>query len=118
LINQILRDYFHNEFGQGDKCFDVVATLTSGCWTLFAASLIYIFVSNMIMRLCHSAIQEDNTKKTQRSHNIQYSEEVNAGKHDGCCNCGFLVSFGKLIHVISFENNTCRVESDIVGEEQ
>jgi len=67
------------------------------------------------MRLCHSALQEGTAQK-HREKNIQYDDDddLHEDKNDQCCNCGFLVSIGKLLHVISLENDTCRVESDTV----
>ena len=44
--------------GGDDQCFDVVATLDTGCWTLFAASVVSLLVGQLVMRTCHKALRE------------------------------------------------------------
>ena len=41
-----------------NKCFDVIASLDSGCWFLFASSLVSIMVGQLVMRTCHKALRE------------------------------------------------------------
>ncbi len=49
LINQILAAYFDHDLHGDDKCFDVKATLQSGCWLLFGATVFLIASRNAIM---------------------------------------------------------------------
>jgi len=64
LINEILAKYFSDDLNGDTKCFDVIATLDTGCWVLFAACILYIIVGNLVMRKCHKTIK-DFAKKIQ-----------------------------------------------------
>jgi hypothetical protein len=57
-INAFLEKFLDDELNGDDVCFDVVATLDDGCWTLFSASIIYVGVMWPIMRMCHTALRE------------------------------------------------------------
>jgi len=57
LINKILRSYGNEMLHGDDKCFDVVATLKTGCWVLFAACVIYVVVGSLVVRGCHKALK-------------------------------------------------------------
>jgi len=75
-IDVYLKEYF-SDIMKGDfECFDVVATLSSGCWILFGACILYLFTAIVIMKTCHSALDKviiDNTQNTQ----INSDEEEN-----------------------------------------
>jgi len=101
LINEILKKYFHNQFGQGDVCFDVVATLTSGCWTLFTACIVYLISGNLIMRICHNSLKK--RKERESSLDITDEELYTSQKHKRSCG-GFFVSLGMMLHVIMIED--------------
>ena len=52
--------------GGDDTCFDVIARLDSGCWYLFAASIISIAVGQLVMRTCHKALRERTAEQNRR----------------------------------------------------
>ena len=58
--SQILATYFDQDLHGDDKCFDVKATLQSGCWILFIATVFLIMARNAVMHLCHMAITEQD----------------------------------------------------------
>lgn len=58
MINKFLRTPLANGLLHGDdKCFDVEATLKTGCWVLFAACAIYVLVGSLVVRGCHNALK-------------------------------------------------------------
>lgn len=61
-INVILKKYFDEALDGDDTCFDVISTLDSGCWLLFASSVIYLFTSVVVMRICHKALSDRGAK--------------------------------------------------------
>lgn len=46
---------------RGDtKCFDVVATLESGCWILFVSCAIYLIMGSVLMRFCNRILEKED----------------------------------------------------------
>ncbi len=68
VIYELLRQYFSKYMNGDPKCFDLVATLDTGCWVLFTACIIYIIVGNLVMKKCHRTLLE-HSKKTQEEMN-------------------------------------------------
>jgi hypothetical protein len=56
-INTALQDLHLPELLGDDKCFDVTAQLESGCWLLFAASVLSVLVSRYVLHECHDALE-------------------------------------------------------------
>jgi len=57
LINKILATYADDMLHHDDKCFDVIATLKTGCWILFSACVIYVVVGSLVVKGCHNALK-------------------------------------------------------------
>jgi len=57
VINEILATYAGDLLNHDAKCFDVVATLKTGCWVLFSACLIYVIVGALVIKGCHTALK-------------------------------------------------------------
>mmetsp|Transcript_8330 Transcript_8330/g.16163 ORF Transcript_8330/g.16163 Transcript_8330/m.16163 type:complete len:1340 (+) Transcript_8330:114-4133(+) len=55
-INKFLEEYMSDYLHGYNTCFTVIATLSEGCWVLFGACLIWLMVSQTVMRTCHKAI--------------------------------------------------------------
>ena len=64
-INALMKEYFNAELNGDTKCFDVIATLESGCWILFSACIIYFGVASFVMRMCHKAIKDHTEEFTE-----------------------------------------------------
>jgi len=68
-INEILSDYFKPGYWPVEStCFDVKANLESGCWVLFTASLIALFVGQLVTRAAERALDERAMPGYQRLH--------------------------------------------------
>jgi hypothetical protein len=57
-INPLLQKYAHSLLDGDDKCFDVEASLKTGCWVLFSGCLIYICAGMVVIRCCHKALHQ------------------------------------------------------------
>eukprot|EP01111_Echinosteliopsis_oligospora_P007505 TRINITY_DN2268_c0_g1_i1.p1 TRINITY_DN2268_c0_g1~~TRINITY_DN2268_c0_g1_i1.p1 ORF type:complete len:1347 (-),score=287.19 TRINITY_DN2268_c0_g1_i1:129-4169(-) len=58
LVNKIIAKYGTNIIPGGDyRCFDVVATLQEGCWTLFAAAACYLIAGIVVAKVCHRSLR-------------------------------------------------------------
>jgi len=68
LINKVLVKYADDMLHHDDKCFDVVATLNTGCWVLFAACVIYVVVGALVIRGCHKSLKA----RLENPENINY----------------------------------------------
>lgn len=68
-INPLLAKYFDKALDGDDKCFDVIATLSEGCWVLFAAALVMNVCSLIVMNSCHGALME-RTRAYSDAHNV------------------------------------------------
>jgi len=55
-INPYLEKYAQFLLDGDDKCFDVVASLKTGCWVMFSACLIYVCVGIVVIKYCHKAL--------------------------------------------------------------
>eukprot|EP01032_Pedospumella_encystans_P009378 gene9378-11041_t len=55
-INVILEEHMDEILEGDDKCFDVIATLTSNSWLLFLAAVLLIIVVLPLLQVCHNAI--------------------------------------------------------------
>ena len=69
-INTVLQDLHLPELGGDDKCFDVTAQLDSGCWLLFAASVLSVLVSRYVLHECHVALEARGKTQRRRSADI------------------------------------------------
>ena len=47
-----------------DRCFDVAAQLDTGCWQLFAASVLSVVVSRYVLHECHDALEARRKVRT------------------------------------------------------
>jgi hypothetical protein len=56
FINPILEKYFAPFLNGNTKCFDVTATLSSGCWIMFVGCFVYILTGQIVMSLCHELV--------------------------------------------------------------
>jgi len=56
-INLYLAKYAEPLIGSDYKCFDVVASLKTGCWVMFSACIIYVVVGVMVIKFCHKALK-------------------------------------------------------------
>jgi len=101
-INPILKQYFSDELKGDAKCFDVVATLDKGCWILFAACVVYVFVSILVMKTCHTALQDHDKQKTTEVNSI---DTEHSHKQDEKCNCGLCFGIGKLFRCIRLRDS-------------
>jgi len=57
-IDKILEKYFVDQLDGDVTCFDVIATLESGCWLLFGACIIYVAVGSLVIRTTHKILTE------------------------------------------------------------
>ena len=55
-IDVFIRENMSGVMDGYNTCFTVIATLSSGCWALFAASLISLLVAQVVMRSCHATM--------------------------------------------------------------
>ena len=65
-INPIIKKYFSDTLDGHNTCFEVKAYLESGCWMLFAATIIFYVVTYVVMKICRKALDErlpDNVKE-------------------------------------------------------
>jgi hypothetical protein len=65
-INPIVKKYFSDILDGHNTCFEVKAYLESGCWILFAATIIFYVVTYAVMKICRNALDErlpDNVKE-------------------------------------------------------
>jgi len=77
-INKILAIFFDKILDGDDKCFDVIATLTHGCWVLFGAAFVFIFVCLALQGICHAALDERlNEFRTAEERAIAQSDNDN-----------------------------------------
>ena len=95
-INPILKQYFSDELLGDDICFDVVATLDKGCWILFSACFIYIFVL-FVMKTCHTALKAHSQSYQHTEVNSMDSE---VSHQEEKCNRGLCFGVGKLFRCI------------------
>lgn len=96
FINEVLKRFIPWVFNGGPEiCFDIRATLLSGCWLMFISVVLYIIVGQIVMSLCHKVIQEQHkfypVKKTKGILN-EYKDVLN----------GYLILFLKKCHIITF----------------
>ena len=69
-INPIVEKYFSDILGGHNTCFEVKAYLESGCWMLFAATIIFYVVTYAVLKICRNALDErlpDNVKEYLKS---------------------------------------------------
>jgi hypothetical protein len=57
-INPFISKYFYKILGGHNTCFEVRAYLKSGCWLLFAATIIFLISSNIVMKVCRNSLNE------------------------------------------------------------
>jgi len=93
LINELISKYAHGEFTE-DKCFDVVANLSSGCWILFVACVIYLITGNFVMRICHSTVEQRSAETVLSLNSEQEQDKC------GQCKCGCLPRLGQFLRII------------------
>lgn len=62
------------------KCFDVIATLDEGCWTLFVASCVQLLVGQLVMRTCHKALRERTAEQESTAHTVPGDSASDADK--------------------------------------
>jgi len=55
-INPILHKYAHPLLDGDDRCFDVVASLKTGCWVMFSACVLYLCVGVLVIKCCHKTL--------------------------------------------------------------
>jgi len=65
-----------------DQCFDVMASLVTGCWILFSACIFYLSATYVVMRTCHFAlvqrrcpINAQNIQATSTETNVDDNHE-------------------------------------------
>jgi len=56
-INPLLEKYAQPLIGSDYKCFDVAASLKTGCWVMFSGCIIYVFVGALVIKFCHKALK-------------------------------------------------------------
>jgi len=79
-INALIEEFYHEKFQPYDTCFDVIATLSSGCWALFAASIVSIIVAQTVMRSCHIAMHSRlSADRLSRSGSKKHFDEKSSG---------------------------------------
>ena len=57
-INPFIAKYFYKVIDGHNTCFEVKAYLKSGCWLLFAATIIFLISSNIVMKVCRNSLNE------------------------------------------------------------
>ena len=65
-IDPFIAKYFYKILDGHNNCFEVRAYLKSGCWLLFVAAIIFFISSNIVMKVCRTALDErlpDNVKE-------------------------------------------------------
>jgi hypothetical protein len=68
-INPFISKYFYQTLDGHNTCFEVQAYLQNGCLLLFIAAIIFFISSNVVMKVCRSALDErlpDNVKEYLR----------------------------------------------------
>lgn len=69
-----------------DVCFDAIATLEYGCWTLFAASVFWLITTRTVMSMCHKALRE--RQMSGRSTPVDKAGSIQGEDASrGCCKC-------------------------------
>ena len=63
-INTVLRELHLPELHGDDRCFDVTAQLDTGCWQLFAASVLSVAVGRYVLHECHDALEVRGKERT------------------------------------------------------
>jgi hypothetical protein len=56
FLTPYLEQFFEEPLEGHTTCFEVSASLKSGCWLLFIACIIYIATSMIVMRICRAAL--------------------------------------------------------------
>ena len=57
-INPFIGKYFYKILDGHNTCFEVKAYLKSGCWLLFAATIIFFISSNIVLKVCRNSLNE------------------------------------------------------------
>jgi hypothetical protein len=66
VLNPFLKKYFDKPLQGDDKVFDVIATLTEGCWLLVASTVIQFLVGSAVLALCGSALHQQAAVRNGR----------------------------------------------------
>ena len=70
-INAIMTSLNWNTFDGVDKCFDVVSTLSEGCFILFFSAAISFGCAYSVMNVCHDALNE-RIRSISKLHEVDY----------------------------------------------
>ena len=87
-INPIIEKYFSDTLDGHNTCFEVKTYLESGCWMLFAATIIFYVVIYTVMKICRNALDErlpDNVKeylKNKKGHNSARETLISLNKSE------------------------------------
>ena len=57
-INKILKKYLNEQLDGDDKCFDVIATLTEKCWTIFFAAVLMVIFCWPSLAVAYSCLDD------------------------------------------------------------
>ena len=107
-INPIVEKYFSDILGGHNTCFEVKAYLESGCWMLFAATIIFYVVTYAVLKICRNALDErlpDNVKeylKNKKNHGSARETLVSLNNKE----------INNINNTISTNNNNDSLEED------
>lgn len=86
-INVFIEDNLSQYTSPYNVCFTVIATLSNGCWILFAASVTSLIVSQIVMQKCHRAvyhrIEQLPVDESMKSMKSDRDGEVDKEPHEG-----------------------------------
>jgi hypothetical protein len=66
-INKILKKYLNQQLDGDDKCFDVIATLTDQCWSIFLAAALMIVFCWPSLAVAHSCVDDRIERQAKKS---------------------------------------------------